>query len=75
MLPPVDAVTLSANPQFRALYQDLSTNKLHPDGTSKIRDAKTLKEREVFAEVCLFPALLRCYDYSLSPVLTHACDC
>lgn len=52
MLPPADPAVLSANPKFNALYQDLCANKLNPDGTSTIHDAKVLKERESFAEVC-----------------------
>lgn len=60
MLPPVDATVLSNNPKFHALYDDLCTGKLNPDGTSKILDAKVLKEREVFAEVCFISLALFC---------------
>lgn len=52
MLSPVDPTVLSNNPKFNAVYQDLCTNKLNPDGTSKILDGKVLREREAFAEVC-----------------------
>lgn len=49
MLPPVDPGTLTANPQFDALYRDLCLNKLEQDGTTKV-DAKTEKERDAFKE-------------------------
>ncbi|KAM0719687.1 hypothetical protein Q7P37_003818 [Cladosporium fusiforme] len=48
MLPPVDPSILSANPKFEALYRDLCTNKLNPDGSSAF-DQKAQKERDVFA--------------------------
>lgn len=39
MLPLVDSSVLEANVQFEALYHDLCTTKLNPDGTSK-QDAR-----------------------------------
>lgn len=51
MLPPVDTAVLDSSPKFNALYQDLCTNKLNPDGSTRVQDAKILKEREDFAEV------------------------
>lgn len=51
MLPPVDPATLSTNPKFNALYQDLYNNKLNADGTSKL-DAKAQRERDGLGEVC-----------------------
>lgn len=51
MSPPVDPEVLSANPKFDALYRDLSGNKLNADSTTKL-DAKVLKERDAFSEVC-----------------------
>lgn len=35
MLPPIDPSTLEQNPGFKALYKDLSTRRLNPDGSSK----------------------------------------
>ena len=61
MLPPVDPEVLSNNPKFGALYNDLCTNKLNADGTSKTQDAKVLKEREAFAEVCDTPRRQLCF--------------
>lgn len=52
MLPPVDPILLANNPQFEALYRDLCTNKLNPDGSSGF-DQKAEKERDVFATVSL----------------------
>jgi len=52
MLPPVDPSTLTANPRFNALYRDLCTNKLGPDG-STVLDQKALKERAGLETVCL----------------------
>ena len=49
MILSVDPEVLSANPQFGALYRDLSANKLNEDGTTKV-DAKTQKERDGFKE-------------------------
>ena len=51
MLPPVDTSMLSSNPKFNALYNDLCTNKLNSDGTSKL-EAKAQRERDAFKEVC-----------------------
>lgn len=72
MLPPVDPEILSANPQFDALYRDLCTNKLEPDGTTKV-DAKTQQERDAFKEdlrkarvAAAKQNLIKSYLYSLS---------
>ena len=35
MLPPVDESVLTANPDFEKLYKSLSTEILHPDGSTK----------------------------------------
>jgi hypothetical protein len=50
MFPPVEPDIAASNPKFDALYRDLCTNKLNPDGTTKV-DAKAQKERDALAEV------------------------
>lgn len=51
MLPQPDAHVLAANPQFAALHTNLCLRKLNKNGTSKITDAKQIKERLHFQEV------------------------
>ncbi|KAF1988998.1 hypothetical protein K402DRAFT_452276 [Aulographum hederae CBS 113979] len=36
MLPPVNPAVLERNPRFKVLYQDLSSTRLNPDGTSRV---------------------------------------
>ena len=50
MLPPVDTRVLATNPKFEALYNDLCTNRLNQDGTSKL-DAKAQKEHDTLQNV------------------------
>lgn len=50
MLPPVDQEIRTANSKFDALYNDLCSNKLNPDGSTKI-DAKAQRERDSLSEV------------------------
>lgn len=49
-LPPIDPEVLSTHPKFDALYRDLCTNKLNPDGSTAV-DEKAQKERDVFYQV------------------------
>jgi len=49
MLPQVDAQVLRVSPDFARLYKDIATNKLNPDGSSRIVDTKEAKARAVFA--------------------------
>lgn len=52
MIPQPDPHVLQSNPQFELLYRDLQKNKLHANGSSRIRDDKVLKEKLGFQEVC-----------------------
>jgi hypothetical protein len=49
MLPPVDDAVLRDNPQFAAMYKQLTTVYLNPDGSTK-NDA-VAKERQRVREV------------------------
>ncbi|KJY00155.1 hypothetical protein TI39_contig340g00020 [Zymoseptoria brevis] len=49
MLLPVESETATANAKFDALYRDLCTNKLNPDGSTKL-DVKAQKERDALAD-------------------------
>lgn len=51
MLPRPDLAVLAASPRFEALYQDLCSNRLNPDGTTKL-DLEAQRESEGLAEVC-----------------------
>lgn len=50
MLPLVDTNVLLSNPKFEALYNDLCTNKLNKDGTSKL-DVKAQREHDALQQV------------------------
>lgn len=49
MLPPVDESVLTDNPDFEKLYKSLSTDILHPDGSTK-KDAAA-EERDAVRQV------------------------
>lgn len=46
MLPPCDPTILENNPQFKRLYQNLTTNLLNPDGSTRTNDLQPVR-REV----------------------------
>ncbi|KAF2760554.1 hypothetical protein EJ05DRAFT_474418 [Pseudovirgaria hyperparasitica] len=50
MLPPVNLALLDQNPKFKALYKDLTTNKLNTDCTTK--DLKKQRIQEGLSNVC-----------------------
>ena len=52
MLPPIEPAVATANPKFDALYQDLCTNRLNTDGSSRL-DAKAQKEHDALQHVGL----------------------
>jgi len=39
MIPPCDPAILENNPQFKKLYQHLTTELLNPDGSTRANDA------------------------------------
>jgi hypothetical protein len=49
MLPPVDDAVLRDNPEFAAMYKQLTTVYLNPDGSTK--DDAAAKERQRVQEV------------------------
>lgn len=59
MLPPIDETVLKSNPNFAALYANLSGNILNPDGATKHLSAH--KEQDEVSKVCFlcFSANLR----------------
>lgn len=40
MIPPCDPSILENNPQFKKLYQNLTTSILNPDGSTRAQDAE-----------------------------------
>ena len=62
MLPPIDPTILATNPQFRTLHQDLTSNYLHEDGSTRAKD--TEGERRAVTEVLLLPP-----PYAVQPLI------
>jgi len=54
MLPPIDFSTSDRNPRFKALWNDLSTTRLNPDGTSRVaRKQKQQDDVRKVSNLCL----------------------
>lgn len=53
MIPPCDPTVLECNPQFKKLYQQLTTTQLNADGSTRAKDAQPA--RRAVLEVCLLP--------------------
>lgn len=53
MIPPCDPTVLKSNPQFEKLYQQLTTNLLNADGSTRANDAQPA--RQAVLEVRLPP--------------------
>ncbi|KAL4792122.1 hypothetical protein BDV19DRAFT_280689 [Aspergillus venezuelensis] len=50
MLPPCDPTILANNPQFKRLYQSLTTTILKPDGSTRANDAQPAR-KEILSEL------------------------
>ncbi|KAI9931309.1 hypothetical protein AWENTII_004558 [Aspergillus wentii] len=44
MIPPCDPAILESNPQFKRLYQNLTTSLLNPDGSTRANDAQPARQ-------------------------------
>jgi len=55
MLPPVDLAITDRNPHFKALWNDLSTTRLNPDGTSRV--VRKQKQQDDIRKVSLLQYL------------------
>lgn len=44
MIPPCDPTILESNPQFKKLYQQLTTTVLNPDGSTRANDAQPARQ-------------------------------
>lgn len=47
MIPPCDPAILDSNPQFKKLYQDLTTSLLNPDGSTRANDTHPARKAVV----------------------------